>query len=65
MSSTKFSEKLIFEPALGVILLAWATVAILSVLLLLSPVVPSFAGIARTLVDLLPADTLAWPIYTT
>ena len=65
MSSIKFSERLVFKPALEILLLAWATVAILSVLLLLSPVVPSFAGIARTLVDLLPADTLAWPIYTT
>jgi len=65
MSSTKISERLVFEPALGIILLAWATVAMLSIFLLLGPLVPSFAGIARTLVDLLPPDISAWPIYTT
>jgi hypothetical protein len=65
MSSTKFSERLVFKPALEALLLAWATVTILSILLLLSPFVPSFAGIGRTLVDLLPADISAWPIYTT
>ena len=65
MSSIKFSERLVFKPALEILLLAWATIAILSILLLASPFVPSFAGIARTLVDLLPGDILAWPTYTT
>jgi hypothetical protein len=65
MSLTKFSERLGFKPALEILLLAWATVTILSILLLLSPFVPSFAGIGRALVDLLPADILAWPAYTT
>ena len=65
MSSIKFSERLVFKPALEILLLAWVTVAILSILLLASPFVPSFAGIGRTLIDLLPADSLAWPTYTT
>jgi hypothetical protein len=65
MSSIKFSERLVFKPALEILLLAWAAAAILSIFLLLSPFVPSFAGIARTLIDLLPADILAWPTYTT
>jgi hypothetical protein len=65
MSSIKFSERLGFKPALEILLLAWVTVAILSILLLASPFVPSFAGIGRTLIDLLPADSLAWPTYTT
>jgi hypothetical protein len=65
MSSIKFSERLGFKPAFEILLLAWVTVAILSILLLASPFVPSFAGIGRTLIDLLPADSLAWPTYTT
>jgi hypothetical protein len=65
MSSIKLSERLVFGPALQILLLAWATIAVLSILLLLGPFVPSFAGIAKTLRDLLPADVLAWPIYTT
>jgi len=65
MSSIKFSERLVFKPALEILLLAWATIAILSILLLASPFVPSLAGIGRTLIDLLPADSLAWPTYTT
>ena len=65
MSSIKFSERLVFKPALEILLLAWVMVAILSILLLASPFVPSFAGIGRTLIDLLPSDSLAWPTYTT
>jgi ABC-type Na+ efflux pump permease subunit len=65
MSSIKFSERLAFEPGLGIVLLAWATITTLLVFLLLSIFMPSFAGIARTLSDLLPTDPLMWPIYTT
>jgi purine-cytosine permease-like protein len=61
----KFSERLIIGPALGIILSAWATAAILLAFLLLSLFMPSFAGIARALSDLMPTDPLAWPIYTT
>jgi hypothetical protein len=64
MSSVQPSEKQVCAPALSILLSAWAVGALL-VLLLLSLFMPDFAGIGRTLLDLLPADISVSPIYTT
>lgn len=65
MRSIGHAERRIFGCALGVLLSLWAAVTALSIVLLLSPLAPSFAVIARALGGLLNADLLAWPIYTT
>jgi|HubBroStandDraft_3_1064219.scaffolds.fasta_scaffold2535549_2 hypothetical protein len=65
MRSIGHEERGTFGLALGIVLSIWVAEAALSIVLLLSPFVPSFAVIARALGDLLTADPLAWPIYTT
>jgi hypothetical protein len=65
MRSIGHVERGIFGFALGIVLSLWVSEAALSIVLLLSPFVPSFAVIARALGGLLTADSLAWPIYTT
>jgi purine-cytosine permease-like protein len=65
LSLIQLPERSAFGPALFILLSAWATIAMLLVFLLLSLFMPSFAGIARALSDLLPTDPSVWPIYTT